>query len=189
VSALAGAVAPEASIPTGMTASLDISVLEQAKDVYFDTIMEMINTVEIPDFDKDKNHYMEGNSFVLHERNSDVHFLADVENNSLILRCENMSGEFINKSFKYKESWYVAKGHSEVDLHKIMIQVGLKFDTETLADGRVVPSIQSVDVQTHINRFNITIKMHGNFFTEMTGIFRILFEGPLSSAIDQAITE
>ena len=34
----------------GLTASLDIAVLQQAKDVYFDKILDIIRHVQIPDF-------------------------------------------------------------------------------------------------------------------------------------------
>ena len=40
----------------GLTASLDIAVLQQAKDVYFDKILDIIRHVEIPDFAFDQGY-------------------------------------------------------------------------------------------------------------------------------------
>ena len=53
------------STTNGVSASFDIAVLEQAKDVYFDKLLSLINTIEIPDFVQDKNDYLKDNSFVL----------------------------------------------------------------------------------------------------------------------------
>ena len=50
---------------TGMTASMDIAIIEQAKDVYWDTITSVINNLALPDFYEDKNHYLTGNRFEL----------------------------------------------------------------------------------------------------------------------------
>ena len=44
-----------ASTKSAFKASMDIDVIEQAKDVYFDWIIQTVNAIEIPDFYQDKN--------------------------------------------------------------------------------------------------------------------------------------
>ena len=57
----------------GVKNSLAISVVEQAKDVYFDEIVKLINNVELPDiYLPDDKGYMLGNKFVLIEDSNDV---------------------------------------------------------------------------------------------------------------------
>ena len=64
---------PAAAFLAGVKNSLDISVVEQAKDVYFDEIVKLINNLEIPDvYLPDDKGYMIGNKFVLMESSSDV---------------------------------------------------------------------------------------------------------------------
>jgi len=40
----------------GLTASLDIAVLQQAKDVYFDKIIDIIRHIQVPDFAFDQGY-------------------------------------------------------------------------------------------------------------------------------------
>ena len=40
-----------AEVPTGFKGALDIGVIEQAKDVYFDYVLNILKNVNIPDID------------------------------------------------------------------------------------------------------------------------------------------
>jgi hypothetical protein len=40
----------QSTLTPGMKAAMDITILEQAKDTYFDTIVQVINNLSIPDF-------------------------------------------------------------------------------------------------------------------------------------------
>lgn len=54
-------------------------MIEQAKDVYFDEIVKLINNLQLPDIilEGDKG-YMLDNRFVLMESSDDVQFTTDV---------------------------------------------------------------------------------------------------------------
>lgn len=67
----------QSNLTPGIKASMDISILEQAKDTYFDNIVQIINNVKIPDIEDDKGNYLRGNSFVMNERTDDVLIYAD----------------------------------------------------------------------------------------------------------------
>ena len=72
-SALCLTASPTYAMLAGVKNSLDISVVEQAKDVYFDEIVKLINNLELPDiYLPDDKGYMLGNKFVLMESSSDV---------------------------------------------------------------------------------------------------------------------
>jgi hypothetical protein len=114
-----------ASTKSGFKASIDVDVLAQAKDVYFDNLISVVNNLVIPDFFQDKNHFMKGNHFQLNERTSDVTIHTDLKNNALILKCAKLSGKFIGDEFRYKKDLLVAAGHLEVDIDTIMIQFGI----------------------------------------------------------------
>ena len=87
----------------GIHAALDIGVLEQAKDVYFDNLVNIINNLTIPDVGPDEHgNYFLDNSFVLDERTDNVLIYTDVPNNAIVMHCAKMSGVFYNGAFRYK---------------------------------------------------------------------------------------
>ena len=105
----------------GIHAALDILVLEQAKDAYFDNLVSFINNLTIPDVTDDKGNYFIDNSFVLDERTDDVLIYTDAPNNAIVMHCNKMSGVFYNGAFRYKQWPFVATGHSEVIINTILV--------------------------------------------------------------------
>jgi hypothetical protein len=171
----------------GIHAALDILVLEQAKDVYFDSLVAFINNLTIPDVTDDKGNYFTGNSFVLNERTDDVLIYTDVPNNAIVMHCNKMSGVFYNDAFRYKEWPFVATGHSEVIINTILVQFGLSFGTTDLPDGRRLPYITGVDIKTNVDRFDINIKIWGNIWSDIASLFEVFFVGTVADLIEQAI--
>lgn len=156
-SLLAATASATASLTPGIHAALDILILEQAKNTYFDNIVTVINNLSIPDVEDSKGNYMRGNSFKLDERADNVLIYTDVPNNALVMRCNKLSGVFYNDSFRYKEWPFVATGHCDVIINEILVQFGLGFGTTDTAEGRRLPYITGVDIDTSINRFDINI--------------------------------
>jgi len=112
----------------GIKNSLDIAIMEQAKDVYFDEIVKLINNVSIPDiYLPDNKGYMLDNRFVLMETPDDVQFTTDVQDNAIVFEVTNFKGTFYCDHFRYKELLLVAKGSIQVDLKKIRITAGVGF--------------------------------------------------------------
>lgn len=90
--------------------------------------------------------------------------------------------------FRYKVApLVVAKGHAEVDMNTIEIDVGLAFSTVTLKDGNVVPKVSAVDVQCNINRFDLNIKLFGNFATDLASLFEVFFVGTVADVIEDTV--
>jgi hypothetical protein len=175
------------NMTAGIHAALDILVLEQAKDVYFDNIVSVINNLSIPDVEDSKGNYMRGNSFVMDERADNVVIYTDVPNNALVMRCEKLSGVFYNDAFRYKEWPFVATGHCDVIINEILVQFGLGFGTTDTADGRRLPYITGVDINTAINRFDINIQIWGNIWSDLASLFEVFFVGTVADLIESAI--
>ena len=53
------------STTNGVSGSFDINILSQAKDVYFEKLITLINEIEIPDMQQDKHDYIKQNSLVI----------------------------------------------------------------------------------------------------------------------------
>lgn len=68
-----------------------------------------------------------------------------------------------------------------------MIQFGISFDQKTLPDGSSVPTIKSVDVLTNIDRFDIDIKIWGNWLATMASAFEVFFVGTVVDVIDSSL--
>ena len=176
------------STKSAFKASMDIDVINQAKDVYFDWIINTVNSLEIPDFYQDKNHYLKGNHFTLDERTSDVTITTDVANNAIVLKCDKMSGKFINDEFRYRKDLLIATGHSEVIIDTISIQFGISFQQTTFPDGRQAPMITTVDVKTDIDRYDIDIKIWGNIWSDFASAFEVLFVGSVVDLLNDTVT-
>ena len=108
----------------GLTAGLDIAVLQQAKDVYFDKILDIIRHVEIPDFAFDQG-YVKENTFTVTENSNNVNFTSDPANNALVFSVTDLAGGFKSKSFKIKESIFIATGSADVTMKNVSVTVGV----------------------------------------------------------------
>ena len=175
------------STTNGLSASFDIAVLEQAKDVYFDKLLTLINNIPIPDFVQDKNDYLKDNSLVLNQAAKNVEFTVDTAKNAIVLTCKDLSATFVTRDFRMKEFIFIATGTAEVDLETIEIALGIEFTTQTLTDGRIVPAVNAVDVIVDIDRNDLKFHIHGNIWTDMASIFEPLFKGAVLDGITSAI--
>jgi len=81
----------------------------------------------------------------------------------------------------------VSKGHVEVDLNTIDIEIGIAFSTRTLSDGNEVPMVSSVDVKCDIDRHDIKIHLFGNLLTDFGSLFEVFFKGPIANELEKTI--
>ena len=72
-------------------------------------------------------------------------------------------------------------------MNDVNIGLGLKFKTQTLADGRVVPAVEAVDVLVDIDRNDIKLHIWGNIWTDFASAFEIFFKGTVVDDIRDAI--
>ena len=181
------AVAASAADTSGIHAELDISVIEQAKDVYLDSILSYLNNLQLPNVDDDGN-YLHGNHLSVSQNAQNVIFDVDVAKNAITLTCNDLSANFYTDSFRDKASIFVAKGHLEVKMESVKIGVGLQFTTQTLASGHVVPAVNSVDVIVDIDRNDIDIKIWGNIWSDFASAFEVFFKSTVVQGIQDAVT-
>ena len=114
--------------------------------------------------------------------------LTDVRKNALVLKNKKITARARSGEFRYKVApLIVAKGHAEVDMNKVEIDAGLSFSTTTLRDGRVIPYVTAVDVKCNINRFDINIKLCGDFITDVASLFEVFFVGTVAGLIEDTI--
>jgi hypothetical protein len=90
---LLACISTAAAASAGVTASLDIGVLEQAKDVYFSYILNTLKHVTIPDISF-KGGSIRDNSFSISEAVSDVQIIKDPAVNGVTLSMNSLSAHF-----------------------------------------------------------------------------------------------
>ena len=141
--------------------------------------------MKIPDVQlKGNKGYLIENSFHLQSNNKIVNFYNDVSNNAVVFEADNLSATFHCGHFKLKEGFVQAKGHADVDLQRLKLQVGIGFTSQKLLDGRILPAITTVDVQFMISEQDIQVHLHGNVWSEFAGSFISFFKGPMIKLIE-----
>jgi len=173
---------------TGIHASLDISILEQAKDVYTNEILKFLNNMALPNMD-DGNDYLHGNHITVSQSAANVLFDVDLPNNALTLTLNKLNANFYTDSFRMHSWIFVATGHLEVIMDSINVGLGLSFTTQTLPDGRVVPKVNAVDVLVDINRDDIDIKIWGNIWSDFASAFEIFFKSTVVELIQDTVKD
>jgi len=175
---------------SGIHASLDISVIEQAKDVYMSKIVETLNNLSLPDINSDDGKtYLHGNHVQVNQDASNVIFSVDTANNAVTLTMNSLSANFYTDSFRAHEWIFVATGHAEVEMDTVNIGMGLSFSTQTTSDGKVVPSVSAVDVLVDINRDDIDIKIWGNIWSDFASAFEIFFKSTVVDLIQDTVKD
>ena len=115
---------------SGIHASLDISIIEQAKNVYMDKIIETLNNLQLPNINSDDGKdYLHGNHVTVNQDASNVILAVDVPNNALTLNMNSLSANFYTDSFRAHSWIFVATGHAEVVMDTVNIGMGLSFST------------------------------------------------------------
>ena len=109
----------------GVTASMEVDVMQEAANVWFDTIIQVVNGLKIPDFDMGHGDYMNDNRFSIKQRVANVE-LYSTSNNAIHLNCKQLTAVFHSNKFRYKVApLIVAKGYVEVDMNQVDIGFGL----------------------------------------------------------------
>ena len=181
-----GTLCSAATANTGVHASLDIAIVEQAKDIYMDVILKAINNLALPNIGDSKD-YLHGNHVSVSQNAQNVIFDVDVANNAVKLTCKDLSANFYSDSFRAHSWIFVAKGNLEVKMSTVGIGLGLSFTTQTLPDGRVMPAVDAVDVLVDIDRNDIDIKIWGNIWADFAAAFEIFFKSTVVGLIQDGV--
>ena len=173
----------------GVHASLDIAILEQAKDAYLDIILVFLNNLQLPDLDDGTGtDYLRKQHVRVMSDESDVIFSVDEANNALVLTLNNLNANYYCDWFRAKWSIFIATGHLEVLMNNVNLQLGLKFVTQTLPNGNVVPAVESVDVIVDIDKEDIDIKIWGNIWSTFASWFEVFFKSTVVDLINEGIS-
>ena len=172
----------------GGGASLDIIMVESAKDVYWNYLMEVLGNTPIPNLSF-KGGYLNDNKFAITEKASDVNIQTDVAHNGVKLSIDSLSAQFHSGSFKYKWEFITAKGHVDVDISRMSVHTTLGLTTQTLSNGEVVPAFTVPEVSVNLPKDGIKIHIHGNAAASIADAFKSLFMGTIRDEITKNLRD
>ena len=113
------------SVESGFKGSIELNVLRQAANVWFDTIIQVVNGITIPNFSQNGD-YMNDNTFYIEQRISGVTLSSDVGKNAIVLNCDQLTAKFRSNKFHYHIAPLMnANGYVEVDMNSVDIGFGL----------------------------------------------------------------
>ena len=112
---------------SGGTASIDFPVLQEAKDNYFNFVLDLINKVQIPNISFSNGH-LDGNTFHVSETKDDLQFVAGASN-SIKLSANDLSASFHSSDLRYKELFLVATGSLDAHISSMSVSVELQVIT------------------------------------------------------------
>ena len=175
-----------ASFDPGVTASLDINVFDQAKDVYFDLIMNVLENVKLPDFPFQKesvNGHMNDNTFGVLEIPSNVQITNRPDVNGIELSIDDLYATFFCKDFTFNYAFVHAAGNVTVDFQHFTVKAIASFDTQTLQNGKVVPAFKIEVIDVDLPKEFVSIKIQGNVFAQIADVFKPIFESMVRNEI------
>jgi hypothetical protein len=101
-----------------------------------------------------------------------------------VFSCDKITASFKSGHFRYKVApLLVSKGHVEVEMNQIGLDVGFRFVLKELDDGRTIPNIETVDIFVDVNRSDVKIHMFGNLLTDIGSLFEVFFKGTVVNII------
>jgi len=75
---------------SGITASLGMTAIGRARDIYFNAVMSVLKDVEIPDLDFTGGH-VHSNSFMVVDSTSNFQVTDDPEVNGLVISIDSLT--------------------------------------------------------------------------------------------------
>lgn len=179
-----------AAVNPGGTATLDIGVIEQAKDAYYNVLMQLLANLDVPDVDFDGG-YLRQNSFYIKEAVQDMRISADQDLNGIRFEFNNLEAEFQSKDFHASYGIIQTSGSMSIDIKQVYIAFTEQTDMTTLPNGRVVPALVSVHIVTQIPTDMDHFKVHfeGDFAAEVINLLAPLFAGAIRDQIAAALND
>ena len=173
--ALAALANPVDAFNPGGKASIAFTSLQEAKNTYFDFVLNLVNQVKIPDISFHHGS-MDGNSFHVTEAANNVVFNPGA-GNTIDISVNSLNAAFHSHTLRYKVTFVTAKG--SLDAHVSNMAVGLKLGvtTQKLPNGKTVPAVRVISSAVDLPKSHISLSIHGNIIAKFASLFKSLFMG------------
>ena len=174
------------STMNGATVSFDTSVVQQAEQAWWHVIQDRINKIPVPDLQSktDDQMYIKQNDFYIVQPTDHFLFENDVANNCLKVTMNKLTAVFTTENFHAHYGIFGAYGNARMSIDTTKLIFGYRLVTQTLADGRKLPAIESCDYDfSAFDTHDLSFEVHGSFWDGFIDMFKGTFEGKIVDAI------
>ena len=149
-------------------------------------LQDRINLIKVPDIESktDERMYVKDNDFTLIEPADHFKFINDAADNCFKVELDKLSARFTTKNFHAHYGIFGAYGTAEMAIGDTKLVTGYRLITQTLADGRVVPAIESCGYDfSSFDKKDLSFNVHGSFWDGFIDMFKAAYEGKIVDAI------
>lgn len=184
--ALFAIVSPAQGLEAGATASLDVGVVQQAKDVYWSQVLNILRKVKIGDINF-HHGWIHDNAFNIDQDAKNIIINPDPTKNGVRLGVNDLAASFQSNNFRYKAGIFPLRGSVHVSMSEVSVGVTLGLTQQTLADKKVVPAFTVSDVSVSLPSKHLKISIHGNFWSKIANAFKGLFKKTIVHTIEKEL--
>ena len=154
--------------------------------MYFNFLLNYLKDLEVPDTEFEGGFIYENTAFV-EQVPDNIDLVTDKTLNAITLSIKGLRVGFKSKNFYYRSGLLVAKGSVDATISEIAMDVTVAVNSQTLKDGRMVPSVSVPNFKLVIPKNKIDIKIHGNTIVAIADAFKKFFIYTMTGKITKVI--
>ena len=108
---------------------------------------------------------------------------ANPEENSLILRINDINGHFHSGYFHVHESIFGTHGSLQVDMRKVGLVIGLQMTQQLDANNRTIAAVEPVHTQLTISKKDLDITISGSIISKLEEFIAWIFQNTIIGII------
>ena len=181
IAAAALLASPAAAFNPGGTLSVEFATLQEAKNTYFDFVLNIVNQIQIPDISFDGGS-LGDNAFHVTEAAENANF-QPAPGNEIDISVTGLNAQFHSSHLAYKVLLVTAHGSVDAKMTDVAINLKVQIEEQTLPSGRIVPAVKVISSSVDLPKDHITLDLHGDIIIEFASLFKSLFMGTVRDTI------
>lgn len=165
--------------------SVDFNTIREAKNVYFDYILNIVNNATLSNIPLSNGH-ISNNTFQINDAAEDV-TLTPLADNVLHISVTHLNASFASQDLAYKIWFYTLEGALDVAITDISLDLKIKTSFQHLSNGAAVPRFTVIESSITIPDFGIEYTLHSSYFIEFISFFKGIFRGTVHDKITSAV--
>lgn len=176
----------------GLSMSLDLSLINQFKDVHMNTIIQNFNGMQIADFNLGPEGHINSNKIFVKVRNYDIQLLANGTANSYTFKMKNLYFFIRSQDFKYN-MWFVPiKASLDIEVGQVNLDFELELRNRTVIwknpsgvnESRIIPQINISQAELVIDPQRMKFNIGGSIVAQVVDIILPMFSGLITTIMN-----
>jgi hypothetical protein len=179
----------------GLSMSLDLSLINQFKDVHMNTIIQNFNGMQIADFNLGPEGHINSNKIFVKVRNYDIQLLANGTANSYTFKMKNLYFFIRSQDFKYN-MWFVPiKASLDIEVGQVNLDFELELRNRTVIwknpsgvnESRIIPQINISQAELVIDPQRMKFNIGGSIVAQVVDIILPMFSGLITTIMNSQV--